>query len=595
MNNKMGVQADGESTSSRNGDNNNSNNNKKSNNDDVSDYDGGLSQQPNQPIQPIQQQQQDYQNIHPEELLAAEYDLDLENIDLNLELDDLNQDIDSAPNTNTNTNTNTQNKQAIIANRQGGVFRDNTDTIDTGNDSTSASAKGRGKKANNHYHRRHRSRSIPSYDYDHAPHNHNNHNHHNQQSPQDHDDQNQQHHPQRRMNRTLHSSDDDILLEDNTTATTATDTTATPLCESIVNLFRRVLPSSFSSTAWWLSVHTLGLCDMILLEVDGSDFSVTIADTHRHDHTYLKFGLWAYSDVTFETYDDDFVMFYVNQWEQLHQKCIYPLKGGMYGDTPLFVMDTKFVLARICALLTTASGFICMMILWAAVVRESLFQNIKPFGWRTWVIGIQLLCCFFEAMTLMVLKSQMCNHDHTSPNNNGQQQDAAVDDDFSPTYYYRNCEIDQGASIPILSCCFWFFAIIAMLTWPKEDEPQYSHTFRGFWSDLATEHHHYSRGGISMSSTSTISTTTPTQLQTNGFHHGTTTTTSAKYYSQGVVLNGLDSPSTTSHAPENEDLVLQTSHHDGLHDIVTYSSQSQLQHLDNDDDDHDDDEGHHFT
>ena len=165
----------------------------------------------------------------------------------------------------------------------------------------------------------------------------------------------------------VNNNEDDLDL---TTAATTTTATTTPLCESIVNLFRRVLPSSFSSTAWWLSVHTLGLCDMMLLEVDGSHFSVTIANTHCHNHTHLEFGLWACSDIIFETHDDDFVMFCVNQWEQLHKKHVCPLKGGMCGDTPLFVIDSKFMLARICALLTTASGFTCMMILWTAVVRD---------------------------------------------------------------------------------------------------------------------------------------------------------------------------------------------------------------------------------
>lgn len=238
-----------------------------------------------------------------------------------------------------------------------------------------------------------------------------------------------------------------------------------------INLFRRVLPSMFVSTAFWLSVHTLGLCDMVMLKVTATPKTVGEVEI------FVKFGLWAYSDVKTETSSDGFVYNYVNEaltFTHMHKKCIYPLTGN-YGSSPFFFIDAPFRIARASAGLAVACGFLCMVVLWVGVARESIYANIPT--WKRWLAAALVLCCTLEGLSLLVLRAEVCwNPLELDYGNEGEQ-------DLERSA--RQCEIYQGASVTILSCCFWFFALIAMGTWPKRENDEV--TLMGIWSSLSAE------------------------------------------------------------------------------------------------------------
>mmetsp|Transcript_24137 Transcript_24137/g.52267 ORF Transcript_24137/g.52267 Transcript_24137/m.52267 type:complete len:607 (-) Transcript_24137:87-1907(-) len=271
-------------------------------------------------------------------------------------------------------------------------------------------------------------------------------------------------------------------------------------------IFWRILPSILVTKAFWLSLLTLGLCDLatIVAVVDQDTISNNYAqqqdvvgDDDTADDTLelvtddgdavdestgmaspggdedgdgmikLTFGLWSYSTTPEDrSAGDDDVSFFEAEEERI-TTCTYHILAAEEGV--VFFMDPIFRTARAFGIITVAVGFVTMVTLWTGVLKggstaagasnhrsqRGRRKGHKKRGLRATVTIALILCSAFEGLTLLILNSGACG------NKRMEREYGQI---------YRDCEIAEGSSSPITAIVFWFLTGLAMLKFPS-DEP----------------------------------------------------------------------------------------------------------------------------
>lgn len=228
----------------------------------------------------------------------------------------------------------------------------------------------------------------------------------------------------------------------------------------------RFLPSFLVLKAFWLSLLTLGLCDLaqiatvMVAENDGAPLTNKTSEEGNYGvgTKVMKFGLWGGgfssnlpdSDDKLGGDDDEFA-YIENEVEDEMEKitvCQFRLANS---DGPGFVfLDAFFRSARAFGIITVAVGFLSMIVLWTSACKGSSSTNVKR------CVGVCLmLCCAFEGLTLLILRAGICK----SPG-----------DDSAVPRTTGNCTIAEGATTIITACVFWFLTGLALIKVPPEAE-----------------------------------------------------------------------------------------------------------------------------
>lgn len=233
-----------------------------------------------------------------------------------------------------------------------------------------------------------------------------------------------------------------------------------------LNSVWRFLPSFLVLKAFWLSLLTLGLCDLaqiatvMVAENDGTPATNTTSEEGKDaaETKVMKFGLWGGgflsnlpdSDDNPGRDDDEFA-YIENEVQDEVEKitvCQFRLANS---DGPGFIfLDAFFRSARAFGIITVAVGFLSMIVLWTSAWKGSSSTNVKR------CVGICLmLCCAFEGLTLLILRAGICK----SPG-----------DGNAILQTTGKCTVAEGATTIITACVFWFLTGLALIKVPPEDE-----------------------------------------------------------------------------------------------------------------------------
>ena len=195
----------------------------------------------------------------------------------------------------------------------------------------------------------------------------------------------------------------------------------------------KIVPTLVVSNAFSCSLTVLTLYTLAELQVE-------------NEPDPISFGLWSYSD---PDRTEDGTLFIPSAMDYSRTCRQYTDTEGGRGPQHIF-LDTKFHTARACGVLAVCFGFLTMAAMWMGVIRD----HESTTNWRRWVGVCLFICCFLEGMTLMVLKSGVCD---------SQRQGI-----------YRDCLRGEGSITVIISCGLWFLGGIMLVKWPRADEYEHS-------------------------------------------------------------------------------------------------------------------------
>ena len=204
----------------------------------------------------------------------------------------------------------------------------------------------------------------------------------------------------------------------------------------------KILPTFLVSNAFSLSITVLTGCSLAYLE-----HSSTTDDDYSPS---ILFGLWSFTDPD----DDDTTTL---MWNRQCRPYDFYSSSSSSSSSSIFELDTKFRTARAFGALGVCIGFLTMAALWMGVIRD--FESTT--NWRRWVGGSLLLCCFCEAMTILILQSEVCIKHH--------------------------CQLGRGGNWVVAACVLYFSAGVLLLKWPRAVR-DYTHS--SLAADESEEHNH---------------------------------------------------------------------------------------------------------
>ena len=216
----------------------------------------------------------------------------------------------------------------------------------------------------------------------------------------------------------------------------------------------RIIPSIFVIKALWVSVLTLGVCD--LARVDRIKSSIVSGSTglsgedivgsnvgDKYIEEAYTFGLWTYSS---ELHTDHSVEGILNNELERIETCRFHMKDADDGSPDnLFLEDSMFDVARAFAITTVVIGGISMIALWLTAAKaRGTGHNKRALGTAL------LLCCLFESFVFLIFLSSVCR-----------------DTKF---HEHRHCSLQEGTGCIFASCFFWALTGVASFKMPRSDQ-----------------------------------------------------------------------------------------------------------------------------
>jgi hypothetical protein len=238
-------------------------------------------------------------------------------------------------------------------------------------------------------------------------------------------------------------------------------------------VFVTVLPSFLVTKAFWLTLASLGSCDLADVSYggntddhEGGDESVT---------TIRSFGLFRYSDTSPSddtgssidySWQDSSSNYSLNltaknetKLESIVTNVMERIHSCHKMDRHFFILDGNFRTARAAGAIALSLGFVVVLITWLQTC-----QPISKSLWRITVISI-LSCTLLEGLTLLIFHASFCSGEieHSSPFT--LVADGAI---FQTNGIH--CKIARGSGATIAACTFWFIAAVSIvLLVPHQD------------------------------------------------------------------------------------------------------------------------------
>lgn len=240
-------------------------------------------------------------------------------------------------------------------------------------------------------------------------------------------------------------------------------------------VFVTILPSFLVTKAFWLTLASLGSCDLADVSYGGN--------THDHEDaeesvtTIRSFGLFRYSDTSpsydasssidyswqdsSSNYSLDLIAKNETTLESIVTNVMERIHSCHEMDRHFFILDGNFRTARAAGAIALSLGFFVVLITWIQTC-----QPISKSLWRITLISV-LSCALLEGLTMLIFHASFCSGEieHSSPF-------TLVADG---TIFQTNgihCKIARGSGATIAACTFWFIAAVSIfLLVPHQDIP----------------------------------------------------------------------------------------------------------------------------
>lgn len=236
-------------------------------------------------------------------------------------------------------------------------------------------------------------------------------------------------------------------------------------------VFLTLLPSFLATKAFWLTVASLGTCDLADVSYDGGTAEGNLVPDSVSVTIIRSFGLFRYSESSSSESSS-------NSWqnsttyysESINEKNETKLESIVDNvmerihschkmDRHFFILDGNFRTARVAGAIALTLGFFVVIITWV--------QTCKPISKSLWKITMfsVLLCTLMEGLTLLIFHASFCSGE--------------INDEFifvaDGTVFEIdniNCKIASGSGATIAACTFWFIAAVTIFVLvPHDDVP----------------------------------------------------------------------------------------------------------------------------
>jgi len=241
-------------------------------------------------------------------------------------------------------------------------------------------------------------------------------------------------------------------------------------------VFVTVLPSFLATKAFWLTLASLGSCDLADVSYGGYTHDKDVVE--ESVATIRSFGLFRYSETSNFSSDSsigisssssnsssidfswqDSSAYYSlglsreneTKLESIVDNVMERIHSCQKMDRHFFILDGNFRTARTAGAIALTLGFCVVLITWV--------QMCKPISkslWKITVISV-LLCTLLEGLTLLIFHASFCSGEieHTSPF-------TFVADGTIFETDGINCKIARGSGATIAACTFWFLAAVTI-------------------------------------------------------------------------------------------------------------------------------------
>jgi hypothetical protein len=238
-------------------------------------------------------------------------------------------------------------------------------------------------------------------------------------------------------------------------------------------VFVALLPSFLATKAFWLTLASLGSCDLADVSYGGYTHDKDVVD--ESVATIRSFGLFRYSEtspfpsdsstgvssssssINFPWQDSptyyslDLSRENETKLESIVDNVMERIHSCHKMDRHFFILDGNFRTARTAGAIALTLGFFVVLITWV--------QMCKPISgslWKITVISV-LLCTLLEGLTFLIFHASFCSGEieHSSPF-------TFVADGTIFETDGINCKIARGSGATIAACAFWFLAAVTI-------------------------------------------------------------------------------------------------------------------------------------